>query len=112
MGRAFPLRAKLDVSRQAVSKWETGATVPEVSKLLLLADVFGVTTDWLPRDDVPDEKEAAPPPAPEIQPEEKTSWLGSLPNVIERLIRRYGWLTGIRLAVSGVGFIVIGALAR
>ena len=41
------LAEKLGVSRQAVSKWETGDAVPEVGKLLLLADAFGVTTDWL-----------------------------------------------------------------
>ena len=41
------LAEKLNVSRQAVSKWETGAAEPELSKLRALAAAFGVTADWL-----------------------------------------------------------------
>ena len=41
------LAEKLNVSRQAVSKWETGAAEPELSKLRALATAFGVTADWL-----------------------------------------------------------------
>ena len=35
----------LGVSRQAVSKWETGAAVPDVDKIVQLSDFYGVTTD-------------------------------------------------------------------
>lgn len=41
------LAEKLGVSRQSVSKWETGESVPEISKLPILANIFNVTTDWL-----------------------------------------------------------------
>lgn len=41
------LAARLGVSRQAVSKWEVGDTVPELDKLVALAKSFGVTTDEL-----------------------------------------------------------------
>ena len=41
------LAEKLGVSRQSVSKWETGEATPEVSKLLSLSKLFGVTTDYL-----------------------------------------------------------------
>lgn len=41
------LAEKLNVSRQAVSKWETGAAEPELSKLRALAAAFGVAADWL-----------------------------------------------------------------
>ena len=37
------LAAALGVSRQSVSKWETGASVPELDKLVQLAGLFGVT---------------------------------------------------------------------
>jgi len=37
----------LDVSRQSVSKWETGAAVPDLDKLIRLCDVFSVTLDEL-----------------------------------------------------------------
>ncbi len=41
------LAEKLGVSRQSVSKWETGEATPEVSKLLAISKLFGVTTDYL-----------------------------------------------------------------
>ena len=44
------LADKLDVSRQSVSKWETGQAVPELDKIIKLADLFGVNVDDLVRD--------------------------------------------------------------
>ena len=41
------LAAKLGVSRQSVSKWETDASVPDVDKLIQLSKIFGVTLDFL-----------------------------------------------------------------
>lgn len=41
------LAAQLNISRQAVSKWETGESLPDLHKLASLADVLGVTTDAL-----------------------------------------------------------------
>lgn len=49
------LAESLGVSRQSVSKWETGEATPEVSKLLVLSKLFGVTTDYL-LDDESEEK--------------------------------------------------------
>lgn len=43
---------KMNVSRQAVSKWEQGQSVPDLDKILLMASIFGVTTDYLLKDDV------------------------------------------------------------
>lgn len=36
-----------DVSRQAISKWESNITNPSIDKLVLLADIFDVTLDEL-----------------------------------------------------------------
>lgn len=41
------LAEKLDVSRQAVAKWEAGESVPEVEKIILISNFFGVTIDSL-----------------------------------------------------------------
>ena len=41
------LAEKLDVSRQSVSKWESGQAVPELEKVVALSTVFDVTTDSL-----------------------------------------------------------------
>ena len=38
---------KVGVSRQAVAKWESGETVPDLDKCRLLAELFGVTLDDL-----------------------------------------------------------------
>ncbi|MBS6398115.1 MAG: helix-turn-helix transcriptional regulator [Clostridiales bacterium] len=45
------LAGKLNVSRQSVSKWESAMSVPELDKILLLADIFEVSTDYLLKDD-------------------------------------------------------------
>ena len=39
----------LNVSRQAVSKWEAGTSIPELEKLILMADIFEVSVDYLVR---------------------------------------------------------------
>ncbi len=41
------LAEKLDVSRQSVSKWESGQAVPELEKIVALSAIFNVTTDYL-----------------------------------------------------------------
>lgn len=41
------LAEKLDVSRQSISKWESGQAVPELEKIVALSAVFDVTTDYL-----------------------------------------------------------------
>jgi transcriptional regulator with XRE-family HTH domain len=42
---------ELGVSRQAVSKWETGSSVPDVQLLLRIADFYNITLDQLIRDE-------------------------------------------------------------
>lgn len=41
------LAAKLEVSRQAISKWELGDSVPDIDKIITISDFFAVTTDYL-----------------------------------------------------------------
>lgn len=41
------LANKLGVSRQAVSRWESGDAVPTIDKLKALAEVYSVSLDWL-----------------------------------------------------------------
>ena len=56
------LAEKLGVSRQAVSKWETDAGLPDLDRLIALSGLFDITLDELV-------KGAAPSPAPAGQPE-------------------------------------------
>lgn len=101
------LAEKLGVSRQAVSKWETGDAVPELGKLPLLAKAFGVSADWLLSEDAPEEPAAEKPSA-----SKKQDVLNRLPGFLRQLFRRYGWLGGVYLAAIGAMFTVIGALMR
>ncbi len=41
------LAEKLYTSRQAVSKWENGEATPDIDKLVQLAEIFGVSLDYL-----------------------------------------------------------------
>lgn len=41
------LAEKLEVSRQSVSKWESGQATPELDKIVALSAIFDVTTDYL-----------------------------------------------------------------
>ncbi len=42
---------KLGVSRQSVSKWESGAAVPDIDKIVTMSELFGVSTDYLLKED-------------------------------------------------------------
>lgn len=104
------LAEKLGVSRQAVSKWETGESAPELNKMLPLAEALNTSVDWLlSPDDPAQEPEAAP------QTDNKGThpdWLNKLPGFLRKMIYQYGWLFGVRLSVSGALFAGLGLLAQ
>ena len=54
---------KIGISRQAYAKWETGATIPDIEKCGLLAEVYGTTIDSLIRTE-PVDGVGMIPPAP------------------------------------------------
>lgn len=43
---------KLGVSRQAVSKWESAQSIPDLQRVIQMAELFGVSTDYLLRDEM------------------------------------------------------------
>ena len=45
------LAAKITVSRQALSKWELGAAIPDTENVLQISKLFGVSTDYLLNDE-------------------------------------------------------------
>ena len=112
------LAEKLGVSRQAISKWETGEATPEISKLILIAKTFGVSTDWLLSEDDPEvDKDKVEDKLDDSttftsQQSNKNSWIDSLPGILGRLLRRYGWLAGVYLAIVGSLFIGLGGWSR
>ena len=60
----------LEVSRQSVSKWETGGATPDLDKLVKMSALFGVTLDELVFG--PPKKEPEPSPSPQLQAETTT----------------------------------------
>ncbi len=46
------LALKLGVSRQSVSKWEGAQSIPDISKIIELSQIFGVSTDYLLKDEL------------------------------------------------------------
>ena len=108
----------IGVSRQSISKWETGEASPEISKLPLLAKAFDVTTDWLLSEEgIPQEEpatEAAPEPIPqaEVSAASWPSWVENLPDFIGKAVKKFGWLYGVRTAIGGALFAAFGFLMR
>ena len=46
------LAEKLNISRQSVSKWESGTSIPDLDKIIKLSEIFEVSTDYLLKDNV------------------------------------------------------------
>lgn len=51
------LAEQLGVTRQSVSKWEGAQSAPDIEKILQMSRIFGVTTDYLLKDELEDEPE-------------------------------------------------------
>ena len=105
------LAERLNVSRQAISKWETGEATPDAERIIALARVLGVTTDALllgkeEPERLYTETETVRQPAP--MPE----WLDHLPRHIGRLFREKGYIAGYIVAAQGLGVLLVGLLAQ
>ena len=91
---------KIGISRQAYAKWESGATVPDVEKCALLAEVYGTTVDGLLKPEREDNLGMIPP-----APKGKNIWGSVVVNdrgqiVIPKGARdRFGLTGGQRLIV-------------
>ena len=74
------LAERLDVSRQSVSKWEGGLSVPDMNKILAMSALFGVSTDYLLKDELE-----------EITPSEtqKTDDMGTVRQIGAEVANRY-----------------------
>lgn len=69
------LAGELNISYQAVSKWENELSSPDISTLPLLADTLGLTIDELfGREAAARETALAPIPAPAVEPEPLLPW--------------------------------------
>ena len=105
------LAEQLNVSRQAISKWETGEATPDAERIIALAAVLGISTDTLLLG-----KEEPERPCTEAetvrQPAPMPEWLDHLPRHIGRLFREKGYIAGYIVAAQGLGVLLVGLLAR
>lgn len=46
------LAEKLGISRQSVSKWESGMSIPDLERIVKMSSIFGVSTDYLLKDEI------------------------------------------------------------
>lgn len=63
------LAEKLGISRQSVSKWESASSIPDLDKIIKMSEIFGVTTDYLLKDEI----EEIIPPGSDISAEGNVS---------------------------------------
>ncbi len=73
------LAERMDVSRQSVSKWESGLSVPDLDKIIAMSELFGVTTDYLLKDAQPETPVTTVAPAAEEGEEKGEEPLASEP---------------------------------
>lgn len=92
---------KIGISRQAYSKWESGATVPDIEKCVRLAELYGVTLDSLVKTETVEGVGTIPP-----APKGRNIWGSVVINdrgqvVIPKAAReRFGLTGGQRLIVG------------
>ena len=89
------LAQQINVSRQALSKWESGASIADTENVVALSRLFGVSTDYL----LLCESEAASAPAAGSAPAKESKWP----------VPRIAWL--VILLVAVVGLIAMHILA-
>lgn len=92
------LAERLAVSRQSVSKWETGDNIPEPAKLVSLAKIFSVSVDYLLDDS---QQEYVPP-----QAKESIDIADKIMSKSESVLKNYGWILGLIIFLIGLWRII------
>lgn len=92
------LAEKLEVSRQSVSKWETGDNIPEPARLVSIAKIFSVSVDYLLDDS---QQEYVP-----VQAKTSIDIADKLIDKSETLFKNYGWILGLFIFVIGIWRII------
>lgn len=92
----------LEVSRQAVSKWENGDSAPDLDRLRAICTYFGVTTDYL----IWDEPEDAPRGAEEARSQEAQK------KPLRETVREHSEWAGYAVAILVGAFVDVSAIPR
>ncbi len=116
------LAAKLGISRQSVSKWESAASIPDLDKIIKMSEIFAVSTDYLLKENVQEEMAVVPEPEErsrtgelyeDIMPERKVSMetAGKYMELVEHAAKRIAM--GVAACIiSPVLLILMGGMAE
>lgn len=106
------LADQLGISRQSVSKWESGMSVPDLEKIVKMSALFGVSTDYLLKDEIEemlpsetfetDDVEARP-----VSLEEANTYM----NLVKENARKFA-VAIPALVLSPIPMILLGAFAE
>ena len=100
------LSALTGVSRQAISKWEVGESIPDVDNIVQLSDIFGVTTDYLLKNGTGTGDVVFSLAPPEVTPEALAS---ALPPVSAVIAENSSKKIGKTMVVAGlIGTVLAG----
>lgn len=104
------LAERLDVTRQSISKWEGAQSVPDLERMLKLSELFGVSLDYLLKDEIEDIEPTADPPATPVRRvtmEEANAFLA-----VKEATARPVALGVVLCILSPICLFILGALAQ
>lgn len=105
------LAEQLGISRQSVSKWESGATIPDLDKILKMSQLFGVSTDFLLKDEIeetiPLEEVDGGEESRSISPEEANTYMDLVKAVSGKMAAAISLLI-----LSPISLILLGGMSE
>lgn len=107
------LAEKLNISRQSVSKWESGASLPDIDKIIAMSGLFGVSTDYLLKEELEQEQPSETEDVYEGRKERSVSLeeANGFLSLVRRLAGRIAFGAGL-CVLSPIPLIVLGGLAE
>ena len=100
------LAQRLDVSRQAVSKWESGQAMPDLDRVVRMSELFGVSTDSLLKD-TPEPDRSVQEAARAVTMEEAEAFL----SIKETMADRIAWAV-FACVLAPIPLLMLSALAE
>ena len=111
------LAEKLGVTRQSISKYEGAQSIPDLDKILKLSEIFGVTTDYLIKDEL-EEEEYAPSQMQENESESDRSVHKVTMEMANEYLQIIGWSAGktafatMLCILSPIVLLMLGAMSE
>ena len=111
------LAEKLGVTRQSISKYEGAQSIPDLDKILKLSEIFGVTTDYLIKDEL-EEEEYVPSQMQENESESDRSVHKVTMEMANEYLQIIDWSAGktafatVLCILSPIVLLILGAMSE